>query len=279
MAANSLPRRIAKKVLAPLLNERTYAVLQAFAMAKDIRQRTWYEPELELIDHAVRPDDTVLDIGANFGLYAHYLDRAVGRSGKVYSFEPIPFTARTFGFVGRLLRWRNVELVAKGCAEQSGKLTFTLPVMDTGAISAGLVHAKGRNDARDGKEKHARFEKTRDVECDVVAVDEFLPPSADVSLIKCDIEGADLFAMRGARRTLARCKPVVIIEINPWFLEGFGLKVADLVGFFQELGYRLYRYEGRRLHPARVEDVVEDNWVFVHPERSDRVRGLLPPQA
>src|SRR5262245_35964871 len=99
MAGNTLPRRVAKRLLAPLLNESTYAALQAVAMSWDIRRKAWWEPELELLPKLVERGDTVLDIGANFGLYAYYLSRAVGPSGRVYCFEPIPFTARTFGYV------------------------------------------------------------------------------------------------------------------------------------------------------------------------------------
>jgi FkbM family methyltransferase len=278
MPANSLPRRVAKKLLTPVLGERSYSVLQAIAMAWDIRSGSWSEPELEIIPHAVREGDTVLDIGANYGLYAHHLWPAVGRTGKVYCFEPIPFTARTFRLVGRLLGFKNVELVDKGCSEKTGRIAFELPLLETGRISAGLVHRAGRNDDRPGREVHARFSKTRRIECDVVSIDEFLPELSNLSLVKCDIEGADLFALRGARKTLEKHRPTVICEITPWFLEGFGLEIADLVGFFEELGYRLYKYEDGKLIPTATEDVVEDNWVFVHPSRRDRLAKLLPAE-
>jgi FkbM family methyltransferase len=281
MAANSLPRRAVKKLLAPVLTEGTYSILQAIAMGWDLKRKTWWEPELELIDRVCREGDTAIDIGANFGLWAYWMSRAVGKSGKVWSFEPIPFTARTFRHIARALRFdSNVELVDKGVGDKAGKLTFTVPVTDTGAISAGLVHMKGRNDARPGKETHAKFQKTKDVECEVVVLDDFLPNIERLSLLKCDIEGADLFAMRGARKTLAKHKPVVVIEITPWFLEGFGIGVADVVGFFEELGYRCYRYdEGGRLIPTPTDAIVEDNWVFVHPENAARVRAIMPPEA
>lgn len=274
MAANSLPRRMVKRLLAPVLSDTTYSVLQAAAMGWDIRRGAWTEPELDLIPHAVRSGETAIDIGANFGLYSYHLSRAVGASGKVYSFEPIPFTAATFRLIARALRFRNVELRAKGCGERAGEVTFTVPVMDTGAISAGLVHM-GRNDDRAGKETHARFGKTKPVVCPVVAIDEELAHVENVSLIKCDIEGADLYAMRGARKTLEKHKPTVIIEINPWFLEGFGLKVDDVVGFFAELGYACYRYADGKLREVATTDIVEDNWIFVHPERKKRLLSLL----
>jgi FkbM family methyltransferase len=273
-----------------MLGEGTYSLLQAVAMGWDIRHGAWYEPELELLPLALRSGETAIDVGANFGLYAYHMSRAVGRSGKVWSFEPIPFTARTFRLVQRALGFAgNVELVAKGCGERAGQIPFTVPVMKTGAISAGLVHM-GRNDDRPGKDKHARYE-TREIVCEVVTLDEVLRGARDVAVIKCDIEGADLFAMRGARETLAQHHPTVIIEITPWYLEGFGLNVGDVTRFFEGLGYRCYRYDNgspvgsykkhasdpsqRKLIPTRTEDIYEDNWIFLHPSRQDRFSALL----
>lgn len=277
MAANSLPRKIVKRLLAPVLTEGTYSLFQAAAMGWDIRNGSWWEPELELVPRVVREGDSAIDIGANYGLWAYHLSRAVGSTGRVYSFEPIPFTARTFRLISRALRFdSNVELINKGCAEAAGRVEFTVPVQDGVAISAGLVHMIGRQDARPGKEVHAAFEKTKNVACDVVALDEALPHLERLSLLKCDIEGADLYAMRGARRTLQAHKPVVIIEITPWFLEGFGLTVADVYDFFLELGYRCFHYEDAGvLVPTAADRIVEDNWVFVHPENDGRVRSLI----
>lgn len=281
MAANSLPRRVVKRLIAPVLTESTYSLFQAVAMGWDIRRGTWWEPELELIDRVVREGDTVVDIGANYGLWAYHASRAVGRAGKVYSYEPIPFTARTFRLIGRALGFLgNVELVNKGVGEKAGTIEFTVPVQDGVAISAGLVHMEGRRDARPGKEIHARFEKTKNVACEVVTIDEHLAGVERVTLLKCDIEGADLYAMRGARRLLETQKPVVIIEITPWFLEGFGFTVADVYGFFEELGYRCYHYDdGGRLTVAPLDRIVEDNWVFVHPDTSQRLRSIMPAEA
>lgn len=276
MGANSLPRRMMKRLLAPVLGEGTYSVLQAVAMGWDIRSGNWSEPELELLPLGLRAGETAIDIGANYGLYAYHMSRAVGPTGKVYSFEPIPFTARTFRLVQRGLRFKNVELVNKGCGDKTGVITFDVPVLSNGQISAGQVHM-GRNDDRSGKERYADW-KTRKVDCEVVVIDDYLPNLNEVALIKCDIEGADLYAMRGAKRTLEKHRPTVIIEITPWFLEGFGLRVADVTRFFFDLGYALYRYESGKLHPAATEDIVEDNWIFIHPSRRERFARILPSE-
>ena len=102
-----------------------------------------------------------------------------------------------------------------------------------------------------------------------------LPGLKEVSFVKSDIEGADLYALRGAAELLRKHRPLVVCEINPWFLEGYGVSVNDLVSFFSGLEYQLYRYENRHLLVKSAGDVEEDNWVFVHPSRLDRVRDLL----
>lgn len=264
MSANSLPRRIVKRVAAPLLNEATYSFLQAAAMGWDIRRGTWFEPEIDFALRVVNYGDTVIDIGANFGLWAHHLSRAVGAKGRVHSFEPIPFTARTFRVLSHALRFAsNTTLHEVGCGEKNETVVFKVPVMNTGAISAGLVHM-GRNDDRPGREVFARFPTTKDVPCRVVRIDDHLPNLQRLRMIKCDIEGADLFALRGARRTIETHKPVLVVEITPWFLEGFGTKVEDVTGFLRELGYRAYRFRDGSLTPTLDDDIVEANWVFLH---------------
>lgn len=276
MAANSRLRRALKRILAPLVSQRFYKYFQSLAMAWDIRRGSFREPELDLIPAAVRPGETVLDLGANFGLYAYPLSRAVGGSGRVYAFEPISFTADTLELIVRILRLGNVTVIRKGCSDRAGTITFTVPVQTSGAFSAGQAHIARRDDSREGKERHVRWAKSREITCEVVALDEALPELDDLSFIKADIEGAELLAFRGAERLIRRHLPTVICEINPWFLEGFGIRLEDLTGFFFEKEYLLYRYEERRLYPITdVKDITEDNYVFVHPRRLERFGPFL----
>jgi FkbM family methyltransferase len=269
VGANSLLRRAMKSALAPVLNERTYSYLQAVSKAIDIRKGSGAEPELDLIPFAVRPGDTVLDVGANYGYYTYPLSRAVGPSGRVYAFEPVPFTYATLARVTRLLGLRNVVLVPKGCSDAAGVVEFSVPVQKSGAPSAGQAHIGSRNDKRAGAESQVRWARTTPVRCEVVALDDYLPPIANLSLIKCDIEGAELLAFRGAGRMIERHRPSVICEINPWFLDGFGLRLDDLISFFVDRGYQLYRYtREKKLAPVTsTASIVEDNYVFLHRDR------------
>jgi FkbM family methyltransferase len=278
MGANSLLRRGVKATLRPLLNDTTYSCLQGIAQAYDIRRRKWYEPEVDLVAVAVQPGDQVLDLGANYGLYTYHLSRAVGDGGRVYAFEPLPFTNRTLALVVRLLGLRNVTIVPKGCSNAPGTVTFRLPIQASGAPGAGQAHIAARNDDRPGSETQVRWNRTANVECEVVALDEYLSGELSrVSLIKADIEGAELLAFRGAARIIEQHRPSVICEINPWFLDGFNLRLEDLVGFFSDRGYCLYRYtpDKRLVTISSLDEVVEDNYVFIHSERLAAFAPLL----
>ncbi|HKP44990.1 MAG TPA: FkbM family methyltransferase [Pyrinomonadaceae bacterium] len=276
MPANSALRRATKRVLHGFLGDSSYKYFQAVSKAKDIRNGSWSEPELDLIPVAMKPGETALDLGANFGLYSYHLGKI---AGKVYAFEPVPFTFETLSLVARLLRFRNVELIEKGCAEQAGKISFEVPVQTSGAYAAGQAYIGGRRDDREGKEQQVRWAGTKQVECEVVKLDEFLPRIDRLSLIKCDIEGAELFAFRGAQKMIAKHLPSVICEINPWFLEGFNIRLEELLSFFTEQGYGLYFYRREngkgKLEPVSKEQVVEDNYIFIHPDRLSRFSSLL----
>ena len=96
MGANSLTRKIVKKLLVPFPGLREY--LQTIAMAKDIYTDEWAinnEPEIFWIKSVLNSGDIAIDVGANYGLYTYNLSKAVGDNGFVYAFEPVPYTFRT----------------------------------------------------------------------------------------------------------------------------------------------------------------------------------------
>ena len=85
MSANSLPRKIVKKLLVPFPRLREY--LQTIAMAKDIYTNEWAiknEPEIFWIKSILKSGDVAIDVGANYGLYTYNLSNAVGDNGFVY---------------------------------------------------------------------------------------------------------------------------------------------------------------------------------------------------
>lgn len=279
MPADSQFRRLVKRILQPLLPEFAYVALQAPVIASDIVTGAWNEPETDLVSLALRPGETAVDVGANFGMFTWHLSKAVGPEGKVFAFEPLPFTAKVFSSVTRRLALTNVTFFNRGCSDRPGRVSLTVPLQPSGGYATGLAHVAGRADDRPGKETQVRWEATRDVSVELVTLDDCLSSVRGVALIKCDIEGAEPLAFRGAKRMIAESHPTVICEINPWYLEGFGLSLDDLLGPFKALGYQFYRYGGEpgacRLTRVADAEIVEDNYIFIHPSRLERFRPIL----
>ena len=78
------------------------------------------EKELGILNQFIKPGDTVLDIGANFGVYTHEFSKLVGSEGKVYSFEPIPETYGRLCYCVDKLNLNNVEVFDVALSDRDG---------------------------------------------------------------------------------------------------------------------------------------------------------------
>lgn len=270
-----------KRILSPLRETGVYKIVQGLSMARDIQSGAWSEPELDLLPYAVRAGESALDIGANYGLYSYHLSRILGDAGKVYAFEPIRFTYSTLKWIVKFFRMRNVEIIPKGCSDERGRVEFKIPLQKGGAMSAGLAYKATRNDDHEGKETQIRWKGTQKVWAEMTRVDDLRSQFSKLTFIKCDTEGSEAFVFRGAAQVIDQFKPTVLCEINPWFLEGFGIRLSELLDFFFQRDYKLYRYRGAegisRLEEMEPNAIVEDNYLFVHPRYADRFSPLLTP--
>ena len=64
---------------------------------------------------------------------------------------------------------------------------------------------------------------------------------ADVSIIKIDCEGFEMAVLRGAEETLARWKPVVVVEQKKGHAQKYGFGETDAVPYLESMGYRVAR--------------------------------------
>ena len=274
MAANSMLRRAVKGITAKPLR-RWYPYLQALPMAWDIRSGSLTEPDLAVIPYAVHPGDVVVDIGANYGLYCYHLARAVDPGGRVLAFEPIPTTVQTLSLVLRLLRIPNVTIFRKGCSSHTGMARFTIPLQSSGARAAGLAHMRSDDPDAGNRGHHPAGE----VSAEVVALDDFLQVPEGITLIKCDVEGAELLALRGARRTLVRSRPIVICEVASQSMAKFGVTTRDLFDFFGSMTYTALALTQEGLARTSAESFSALNCIFVPAEKVQKMTDLMVPDS
>lgn len=156
---------------------------------------------------------TVVDIGANKGIYCFWLARAVGRSGQVLAFEPQPEMIRYIASRKRRFGLENVATVQTALSDYCGAARLTRRRVGDGSASLDL----GRGE--DGSET---------LEVPTAMLDNF--DLSNVKYIKCDVEGHELSVFAGARRLIETFRPVVQFE-------SLAADAGNLFSFFERLGY------------------------------------------
>lgn len=181
--------------------------------------------ERVFLEAHVRPDMRVLDVGSNLGLYSVLMARLVGPGGRVICFEPEPDLFATLQ--------RNRALNSAGCIEGHN--------LALGSALANLtLHRSVLNSGNNhlGQSKNDLFRRTITVE--VVRLDTFLPDLV-LDLVKIDVEGWELEALRGMRRTLETNFGVqVYFEFSPLGYTRAGSTYEELITFLREVGFRIF---------------------------------------
>jgi FkbM family methyltransferase len=210
----------------------------------EVFKRRQDAPELRLLRRLVRPGDIILDIGANIGFYSRLLSTLAGPSGKVYSFEP-----DDTNFIHLLTNIRgllNVEPIKKAVAESSGFLKlYTSPMLN-------VDHRTYKVDD---------YAEEQDIAA--TSVDDFVEGRFRVNLIKIDIQGFEVFALRGMKRTLEENEDIIILaELWPYGLRKAGCSCKTMMDFLSTLGFQIFEIAGDRL----VEfDVAQIPWLEEQP--------------
>jgi FkbM family methyltransferase len=174
----------------------------------------------EILRQTCPKGGTAMDLGAHIGYFTLLLASITGAKGRVLSFEPNPSNAEKIRRTLALNHLSHVTLVEAAVSDHSGSMQFA--VEETGSMGR-LVSSPG--------------ETPSSVRVKIVSLDDPAAENdiANVSVIKMDIEGAEAGAIRGMRRLLARCRPVIVCEWHPHrATEGYR-ETFDSVGYRCEL--------------------------------------------
>jgi len=221
----------------------------------------YYDSQNQLVIKAlVGQGDTVVDIGGNEGMITLLAAHVVGQQGKVITFEPNPAPRAKMeqSLQRNRIDWVDVRPI--GVSDEPAVLTLTIPRINSGEATFGeSVYGQG---------------DTSTIEVPVSVVDDELIGEMP-RFIKIDVEGFELHVLRGLRKTLARAKPIVTIEIISQHLTHAGTTAAAVAAELIQAGYRGWRmsHSGRgrslRVRLQAVESFGDDVWadfLWVHPD-------------
>jgi FkbM family methyltransferase len=209
--------------------------------------------ELRLVERLVPIGGVALDVGANWGLFAHRLARLVTRSGRVHAFEPNPAHHATLAALAR--RNPNLTVHLRGVSDRSGRAELSVPVRDGRTVTAlGSIDAPAVGAAEQ-------------VEIELETLDEALVRSPPISLIKCDVEGHELSVLRGARSILRWSRPALLLEIEA---RHPGADPEATFAMLHDLGYEGWCLRPSGLAPLGGFDIQRDQLAFLgEPDPAD----------
>ncbi|MEJ5384057.1 MAG: FkbM family methyltransferase [Fimbriimonadales bacterium] len=211
--------------------------------------------DLRFLRKLLRPGDTIVDIGANIGSHAIPLAKSLGETTQVYAFEPHPRVFAQLQANAALNRLPNLHLYNLALGAHAGEVAFTDVRSDdynrVAPVGAGALMAP------------------------MTPLDCFEPlATTPIDLLKVDVEGYELFVLRGAEATLTRTR-FIFLEANAFNAGEYGSSVQALADYLRARGWILYRVVSserlQRLPEAPVVDEWE-NWLAVRSEDALRER-------
>jgi FkbM family methyltransferase len=192
-----------------------------------------YEPnELVWMSDELTKGMTVIDVGANMGLYSMIASRLVGESGHVIALEPSAREFQRLAFHVTLNDLQNIRCIQVAASDSSGDARLSI----AGEWNAGH-NTLGK--FFDPAVVTARVEGVRTQTIDALVADLRLER---VDLVKIDVEGHELKVLAGAVETLTRFRPRILIEVFEDTLHRQGASVEAVLALLEGYGYRLYEF-------------------------------------
>lgn len=209
----------------------------------------WYvywgfkEKQRDRLYSFVRTGDVILDVGTNIGETLLHFAKLVGSGGFVYGFEPDQVNFENVQRNIGLNTFSNLRVFNVGVSDQKA----------TPRLYRVNPHNLGMNRILADDEAHG-FEDFTTIETDTL--DNIVAENGigRVALIKIDIEGYEMHALRGARRLIAVHKPTLFIEVGYSRLLAHGTSPNELVSFLHGFGYQVFH--------AETDEIIDESYDF-----------------
>lgn len=216
--------------------------------------------EFSFLARVLKPGMVVIDAGANEGIYSIFCRAKVGPQGRVIAIEPSTRERLRIERNKLLNGFGNIDVLPLALCEQPGNVVLRLADdghaghNTLGRFAADWVRIKGE-------------ETVASATLDRIAAENGLPP---VDLIKLDIEGAELRALRGAEELLRRDHPALLMEVMEETLVTQGASASQLLDYVRQFGYSIFEFSpltGLPV-PLMTPELQLISVIALHPEGS-----------
>ncbi|NES99435.1 MAG: FkbM family methyltransferase [Sphaerospermopsis sp. SIO1G1] len=214
----------------PFENDITIAVepsLKSIVTSVLLAEQDWFEKEMEFWRSYIKPGMTVIDVGANIGVYTFSAALKVGNTGRVLAVEPFSGCVRCLQETCRI---NNLSWV-KVCAGAASDKNSTIKLLLHTANELNEVITDNTIEIPVGS-----FEEVPCFTLDSLIEKENIQ---QVDFLKMDAEGHEMAVLSGGKKLINQFKPVILYE-NIAGSQGSNIGVAQ---YLENIGYQLFYYQ------------------------------------
>jgi len=202
-------------------------------------------PWVGIVGHLAKPGTLAVDVGANIGFFTLALADAVGPHGHVLAFEPEAVNLQILKRVLHRRGCQNVTVIGSALGEYDGM---------------AVLHLNPHHPA--DHRIYSAVGLTGTQRISLQSLDQYLDRSGErrpLSVVKIDVQGAELLVLRGMQGALTRhAQAYILLEFAPDMVAQCGSDPEELPHFLKDLGFNAYLLSGHA-EPCQLpwEDVLK----------------------
>jgi FkbM family methyltransferase len=219
--------------------------------------------EIEFWMNFVKNKNVIFDIGANVGYFSIVASKLVDKKeGIIYSFEPISHTYDRAYLNIKLNGYTNINLFKKAISDKNDKIEINIGNAENWGMSSITNH-----DYLSGK--------TEVVE--TISLDSFVEQYKikNIDIIKIDIEGSEIFAIKGMQSVLSKIRPVILIEILENNLSKVNSSKEEIFEIFYSNKYTPYLILSNLVLQKIKEPIYYDGLICFYPNEKEIPNSII----
>lgn len=208
-----------------------------------------------LVRKLIYKDDTIIDIGANFGYYTSIFARKAGKNGKIYAVEPVQLYRDIL--LKNTARFPNIEIIPYALSDREGE--SSMGIASEKKYRHGLTRLMTEDNSHKIDKEYSVSTKTPET---------VFGKLEKLDYIKCDIEGHEIKVIPGFKSLIEKYKPVVQIELEK-------ANFDSINSFLCEKGYKAYTIlEGKAVILETDMEIINDI-IYIPEEKMMRLNKIL----
>lgn len=179
----------------------------------------WFEQEIRFLRNVIGTGMRIIDVGANYGMYALSMAKLVGDQGHIWAFEPASNTVRNLNRSIRLNQFQNITVLQQGLSNRQGAATFYI----SGRAEMNTLNTENESGATET--------------ISLTTLDQCMEQLQwnEIDFIKLDAEGEESRIIDAGGQVLSKMSPLVMFELK--HVKQVNL---PLISRFAEHGYQTY---------------------------------------